>query len=87
MPNAQPRPTPRPALPALVEASRTMAEEAYPVQAMWKLVAALRTAVTVAQAMTNQRLVIEQIGALNSTTDYMIDSTGELLKTQTGAIH
>ncbi len=50
-------------------------------------VAALRTAVTVAQALTNQRLVLEQIGALNTTTANMIDSTGELLKTQTAAIH
>jgi uncharacterized protein YaaN involved in tellurite resistance len=50
-------------------------------------VAALRTAVTVAQAMTNQKLVLEQIGALNTTTAGMIDSTGELLRTQTGAIH
>jgi uncharacterized protein YaaN involved in tellurite resistance len=50
-------------------------------------VAALRTAVTVAQAMTNQRLVLEQIGALNTTTAGMIDTTGEMLKSQTGAIH
>jgi uncharacterized protein YaaN involved in tellurite resistance len=50
-------------------------------------VSALRTAVTVAQAMTNQRLVLEQVGALNTTTAGMIDSTGELLRTQTGAIH
>jgi uncharacterized protein YaaN involved in tellurite resistance len=50
-------------------------------------VAALRTAVTVAQAMTNQKLVLEQIGALNTTTASMIDSTGEMLRTQTGAIH
>ena len=50
-------------------------------------VAALRTAVTVAQAMTNQRLVLEQVSALNTTTASMIDSTGELLRTQTGAIH
>ena len=50
-------------------------------------VAALRTAVTVAQAMTNQKLVLEQIGALNTTTANMIDSTGEMLRTQTGAIH
>jgi uncharacterized protein YaaN involved in tellurite resistance len=50
-------------------------------------VAALRTAVTVAQAMSNQRLVLEQIGALNTTTASMIDTTGELLKTQSGAIH
>jgi len=50
-------------------------------------VSALRTAVTVAQAMTNQKLVLEQIGALNTTTAGMIDTTGELLRTQTGAIH
>jgi uncharacterized protein YaaN involved in tellurite resistance len=50
-------------------------------------VAALRTAVTVAQAMTNQKLVLEQVTALNTTTASMIDSTGELLRTQTGAIH
>lgn len=50
-------------------------------------VAALRTAVTVAQAMTNQKLVLEQIGALNTTTAGMIDSTGEMLRTQTSAIH
>src|SRR3954447_8454814 len=50
-------------------------------------VSALRTAVTVAQAMSNQKLVLEQIGALNTTTAGMIDSTGELLRTQSGAIH
>jgi len=50
-------------------------------------VSALRTAVTVAQAMTNQKLVLEQIGALNTTTANMIDATGEMLRTQTGAIH
>jgi uncharacterized protein YaaN involved in tellurite resistance len=50
-------------------------------------VAALRTAVTVAQALTSQKLVLEQIGALNTTTAGMIDSTGEMLRTQTGAIH
>jgi uncharacterized protein YaaN involved in tellurite resistance len=50
-------------------------------------VSALRTAVTVAMAMTNQRLVLEQVSALNTTTANMIDSTGELLRTQTGAIH
>jgi uncharacterized protein YaaN involved in tellurite resistance len=50
-------------------------------------VSALRTAVTVAQAMTNQKLVLEQVGALNTTTANMIDATGEMLKTQTGAIH
>ena len=50
-------------------------------------VSALRTAVTVASAMSNQRLVLEQISALNTTTAGMIDTTGELLKTQSGAIH
>ena len=50
-------------------------------------VAALRTAVTVAQAMANQRLVLNQITALNTTTANIIDSTGELLRTQTGEIH
>src|SRR5687768_9594679 len=50
-------------------------------------VAALRTAVTVAQALTNQRLVLDQITALNTTTANMIDRTGELLKSQTGDIH
>jgi hypothetical protein len=49
-------------------------------------VAALRTAVTVAQALTNQKLVLEQITALNTTTANIIDSTGKLLKSQT-AIH
>ncbi len=50
-------------------------------------VAALRTAVTVAQALTAQKLVLEQIGALNTTTANIIDKTGELLKTQTAQIH
>jgi uncharacterized protein YaaN involved in tellurite resistance len=50
-------------------------------------VAALRTAVTVAQAMTNQKLVLQQITALNTTTANIIDATSELLRTQTGQIH
>src|SRR6185503_11633457 len=50
-------------------------------------VSALRTAVTVAQALTNQKLVLEQITALNTTTANMIESTGTLLKTQSGEIH
>ncbi|NJM49921.1 MAG: toxic anion resistance protein [Sphingomonadales bacterium] len=50
-------------------------------------VGALRTAVTVAQAMTNQRLVLSQINALNETTAGLIDSTGTLLRENTGAIH
>jgi len=50
-------------------------------------VSALRTAVTVAQALTNQRLVLEQITALNTTTANMIESTGSLLKSQSAEIH
>ncbi len=50
-------------------------------------VGALRTAVTVAQAMTNQRLVLQQITALNQTTADIIDSTSALLKDQTSKIH
>jgi uncharacterized protein YaaN involved in tellurite resistance len=50
-------------------------------------VSALRTAVTVAGAMTNQRLVLQQITALNATTAGIIDSTGKLLREQTGRIH
>ncbi len=50
-------------------------------------VSALRTAVTVAQALTNQKLVLEQITALNTTTANIIDSTGNLLKSQSADIH
>lgn len=50
-------------------------------------VGALRTAVTVAEAMTNQRLVLQQITALNKTTADIIDSTGALLRDQTAKIH
>jgi uncharacterized protein YaaN involved in tellurite resistance len=50
-------------------------------------VGALRTAVTVAQAMTNQRLVLQQITSLNQTTSDIIDSTSKLLREQTAQIH
>ena len=50
-------------------------------------VGALRTAVTVAEAMTNQRLVLGQITALNDTTAGIIDSTSTMLRDQTGKIH
>lgn len=50
-------------------------------------VAALRTAVVVAQALANQRLVLDQIGALNEATNTMIGRTSELLQQQTGMIH
>ncbi|MER7209107.1 toxic anion resistance protein [Streptosporangium sp. NPDC000239] len=49
-------------------------------------VAALRTAVTVAQALTNQKLVLDQITALNATTGDLILATSEMLRTQAGAI-
>jgi uncharacterized protein YaaN involved in tellurite resistance len=50
-------------------------------------VSALRTAVTVAQALTNQKLVLEQITSLNTTTANMIEGTGAMLKHQSGEIH
>ncbi len=50
-------------------------------------VAALRTAVTVSSALTNQRLVLDQISAVNKTTASLIDSTGDLLQRNTAAIH
>jgi len=50
-------------------------------------VAALRTAVTVAQALVGQKLVLDQITALNTTTANIIDSTGTMLKEQTAKIH
>src|SRR3981081_485647 len=50
-------------------------------------IASLRTAVILAQAMANQKLVLDQIMALNTTTSNMIESTSELLKTQSADIH
>jgi uncharacterized protein YaaN involved in tellurite resistance len=49
-------------------------------------VSALRTAVIVAQAMANQKLVLDQISALNTTTGNLIESTSEMLRTQSAAI-
>jgi uncharacterized protein YaaN involved in tellurite resistance len=49
-------------------------------------VAALRTAVIVAQALANQKLVLDQINALNATTNSMILSTSEMLRQQSGQI-
>ena len=49
-------------------------------------VTALRTAVIVAQALANQKLVLDQINALNATTNQMILSTSEMLKQQSGQI-
>jgi uncharacterized protein YaaN involved in tellurite resistance len=50
-------------------------------------VSALRTAVIVAQALNNQKLVLDQIDALNTTTGNLIESTSELLKQQTGKVY
>lgn len=50
-------------------------------------VGALRTAVTVAQALTNQKLVLDQISALNTTTANIIDATGEMMKDNSARIH
>jgi uncharacterized protein YaaN involved in tellurite resistance len=50
-------------------------------------VAALRTAVIVAQALTNQKLVLDQITALNTTTSNLIESTSTMLRQQTGQIY
>jgi uncharacterized protein YaaN involved in tellurite resistance len=50
-------------------------------------VSALRTAVTVAQALANQKLVLDQISALNTTTGNLIASTSEMLRDQSAAIH
>ena len=50
-------------------------------------VGALRTAVTVAQALTNQKLVLDQISALNATTANIIDATGQMMKDNSARIH
>jgi uncharacterized protein YaaN involved in tellurite resistance len=50
-------------------------------------VSALRTAVIVAQALGNQKLVLDQITALNTTTGNLIASTSEMLRDQSAAIH
>jgi len=49
-------------------------------------VSALRTAVIVAQALSDQKLVLDQITALNETTGALIESTSELLHEQSGQI-
>jgi uncharacterized protein YaaN involved in tellurite resistance len=43
-------------------------------------ISALRTAVMVAQALGNQKLVLDQITALNTTTSSMIERTSEMLR-------
>ena len=49
-------------------------------------VGALRTAVIVAQALGNQKLVLDQITALNTTTSGMIQRTSEMLRENSAAI-
>jgi uncharacterized protein YaaN involved in tellurite resistance len=49
-------------------------------------VSALRTAVIAALALGNQRLVLDQITALNSTTGNLIESTSQMLRQQVGEI-
>jgi uncharacterized protein YaaN involved in tellurite resistance len=49
-------------------------------------VSALRTAVIVAQALTNQKLVLDQITALNETTSRMIESTSQMLRDNSAQI-
>jgi uncharacterized protein YaaN involved in tellurite resistance len=50
-------------------------------------ISALRTAVIVAQALANQKMVLDQIDAVNTTTNNMILQTSEMLKDQTVRIH
>jgi uncharacterized protein YaaN involved in tellurite resistance len=50
-------------------------------------ISALRTAVMVAQALTNQKLVLDQINALNTTTSNMIADTAKMLKQQAADIN
>ncbi|WP_199425224.1 toxic anion resistance protein [Actinotalea solisilvae] len=47
---------------------------------------ALRTAVIVSQALTNQKLVLDQITALNTTTSNLIERTSQMLKDNSAAI-
>jgi len=49
-------------------------------------ISALRTAVIVAQALANQRLVLDQITALNTTTSNLIVQTSIMLKQQSAEI-
>lgn len=50
-------------------------------------VSALRTAVIVAQALADQKLVLDQITALNTTTENLIVSTSQMLRDQSGRVH
>ena len=50
-------------------------------------VSALRTAVIVAQALADQKLVLDQITALNTTTENLIVGTSQMLKDQSGRVN
>ena len=50
-------------------------------------ISALRTAVIVTQALGDQKLVLDQITALNTTTSNLIESTSTMLRTQSAAIN
>jgi uncharacterized protein YaaN involved in tellurite resistance len=50
-------------------------------------ISALRTAVMVSQGLANQKLVLDQITALNRTTGNLIESTSEMLKRQSTEVH
>src|SRR3954447_22124340 len=50
-------------------------------------ISALRTAVIVSQALARQKLVLDQISALNTTTSNLIESTSNQLRIQGGAIN
>lgn len=50
-------------------------------------VAALRTAVIVSQALSRQRLVLDQVNALNTTTANLIDATSQQLRVQGAEIN
>ncbi|MEO9138702.1 MAG: toxic anion resistance protein, partial [Jatrophihabitans sp.] len=50
-------------------------------------ISALRTAVIVSQALARQKLVLDQISALNTTTSNLIESTSQQLRVQGAAIN
>jgi uncharacterized protein YaaN involved in tellurite resistance len=50
-------------------------------------VSALRTAVIAAQALANQKLVLDQISALNTTTGNIIEATSAMLRQQTAQVY
>ena len=50
-------------------------------------VSALQVAVTLALALANQRIMLDKIHAVNETTDKLIASTAERLRTQGAEIH